>query len=223
MAPEIKNSSANAEDLRDVGSVPGLGRSAGGGNDNPLQYSCLENSMQRSLGATVHGLAKGQTWLKRLNMHTTCDLYFLLWDALPFKLSFHPSKNVLFKIKVYQRKVTCYQKNLSVISKPGNRHDELFCFEQCIRLSSTSSLPIHSWAFWNLALVPPLQQRYLYDHHLLPKCQIKQVHFIAYLAKTHSHFLNLWVISLFLKFAFLFSLSTLSPDESYIFHFLIPR
>ena len=99
---------------------------------------------QRSLGATVHGLAKGQTWLKRLNMHTTCDLYFLLWDALPFKLSYHPSKNVLFKIKVYQRKVTCYQKNLSVISKPGNRQGELFCFEQCIRLSSTFSLPVHS-------------------------------------------------------------------------------
>ena len=47
MAPEVKNSSANAEDLRDVGSVPGLGRSPGGGNDNPLQYSCLENSMHR--------------------------------------------------------------------------------------------------------------------------------------------------------------------------------
>ena len=47
MAIEVKNSPANAGDLRDVGSVPGLGRSPGGGNDNPLQYSCLENSMHR--------------------------------------------------------------------------------------------------------------------------------------------------------------------------------
>ena len=62
---------------------------------------------QRSLGATVHGFAKGQTWLKWLSIHTSCDLYFLLWDALPFKLSCRPSKNVLFKIKVYQRKVIC--------------------------------------------------------------------------------------------------------------------
>ena len=40
-----KNLPANAGDTRDVGSIPGLARSSGGGNDNPLQYSCLENSM----------------------------------------------------------------------------------------------------------------------------------------------------------------------------------
>ena len=43
----VKNLPANAEDARDVGSVPGLGRSSGGGNGNPLQYSCLENPMDR--------------------------------------------------------------------------------------------------------------------------------------------------------------------------------
>ena len=41
------NPPANAEDLRDVGSVPGLGRSPGGGNGNSLQYFCLENSMDK--------------------------------------------------------------------------------------------------------------------------------------------------------------------------------
>ena len=48
---------------RDVGSICGLGRSHGVGNGNPLQYSCLENSMDRSAwpAATVHGVAKGQT------------------------------------------------------------------------------------------------------------------------------------------------------------------
>ena len=43
MALVVKNLPANAGDIRDVGSVPGLGRSPGGGHDNPLQYSCLEN------------------------------------------------------------------------------------------------------------------------------------------------------------------------------------
>ena len=43
----IKNMPANAGDIRDAGSIPGLGRSPGGGNGNPLQYSCLENPMDR--------------------------------------------------------------------------------------------------------------------------------------------------------------------------------
>ena len=46
----VKNLPANAGDLRDAGSIPGLGRSPGGGHGNPLQYSCLENPHgQRSL------------------------------------------------------------------------------------------------------------------------------------------------------------------------------
>ena len=60
MAIEVKNSPANAGDLRDVGSVPGLGRSPGGGNDNPLQYSCQENLMDREAWRA----AKGWTQLK---------------------------------------------------------------------------------------------------------------------------------------------------------------
>ena len=48
----------------DAGSICGLGRSHGVGNGNPLQYSCLENSMDRGAWTTiVHGVAKGQTWL----------------------------------------------------------------------------------------------------------------------------------------------------------------
>ena len=43
----VKNPPANAGDLRDAGSIPGSGRSLGGGHDNPLQYSCLENPMDR--------------------------------------------------------------------------------------------------------------------------------------------------------------------------------
>jgi len=43
----VKNLPANEGDIRDVGSTPGLRRSPRGGNDNPLQYSCLENPMKR--------------------------------------------------------------------------------------------------------------------------------------------------------------------------------
>ena len=49
-----KDASTNAGDLRDPGSVPGLGRSPGGGHGNPLQYSCLENLMDKgALQVTV--------------------------------------------------------------------------------------------------------------------------------------------------------------------------
>ena len=47
VAPLVKNPAANAEDPRGVDSIPGLGRSLGEGNGNPLQYSCLENPMDR--------------------------------------------------------------------------------------------------------------------------------------------------------------------------------
>ena len=53
---------ANAGDIRDVGLIPRSGRSPGRGHGNPLQYSCLENSMDRGAWwATVHGVTKNQT------------------------------------------------------------------------------------------------------------------------------------------------------------------
>ena len=55
----VKNPPANAGDARDKGSISGLGRSPGGGNGNPLQYSSLENPMDRGAWwATVHGVTK---------------------------------------------------------------------------------------------------------------------------------------------------------------------
>ena len=58
----VKNLPANAGDIRDPGSIPGLGRSSGEGHGNPLQYSCLENPMDRGAWwATIHGVAKSQT------------------------------------------------------------------------------------------------------------------------------------------------------------------
>ena len=61
----VKNLPANAGDVRDVDSIPGLGRSPGGGYDNPLQYSCLENLTDRGAWrAMVHRFAKSQIQLK---------------------------------------------------------------------------------------------------------------------------------------------------------------
>ena len=55
----VKNPPAKTGDARDVGSIPGSGRSPGGGNGNSLQYSCLENSMDKGAWqATVHEVAK---------------------------------------------------------------------------------------------------------------------------------------------------------------------
>ena len=58
----VKNLPANSGDIKDVGSIPGLGRSPGEGNGNPLQYSCLENPMDRGAWrAGIHGVAKSRT------------------------------------------------------------------------------------------------------------------------------------------------------------------
>ena len=76
----VKNPPANAADARDTESIPGSGRS-GGGNGNPLQYSCLENPMDRGAWqATVHGVSKSQTRLYDYALHCSG-----LWS------SFYPS------------------------------------------------------------------------------------------------------------------------------------
>ena len=60
----VKNSPANAGDTGDMGLIPGLGRFPRGGKGNPLQYSCLENPMDRGAWqAMVHGVEKSQTRL----------------------------------------------------------------------------------------------------------------------------------------------------------------
>ena len=69
---------ANAGDVRDTGSIPGSGRSPGEGNDNPLQYSCLENLMDRGAWkATVHGITKTNTnkGLHNSNHHNHTTLH----------------------------------------------------------------------------------------------------------------------------------------------------
>ena len=64
----VKNPSTNAGEARDLGSIPGSGRFPGGGHANPLQYSCLENSMDRGAWqATVHRVTQSRAQVKRLS------------------------------------------------------------------------------------------------------------------------------------------------------------
>ena len=79
---DSKESACNAGDQ---GSISGLGRSPGEGNGNPLQYSCLENSMDRGAWqVTVLGVTKSQTQL-RTHAHThMLDIVFLIWRSLAF-------------------------------------------------------------------------------------------------------------------------------------------
>ena len=85
--PVVKNLPADAGD---VGSVPGLGRPPGGGNGNPLQYSCLENSMDRGAWrATVHGVTKES---KQHDL-VPKQQYITQYIVISSKLSFRYMKN----------------------------------------------------------------------------------------------------------------------------------
>ena len=71
----VKNQPASTGNLRNTGSIPGSERFPGGGHGNPLQYSCLENPMDRGgWWATVHRVAKSQTQMKPLSMHAFTDI-----------------------------------------------------------------------------------------------------------------------------------------------------
>ena len=66
----VKNPHTNPRVIRDVGSIPGLRRSPGGGHGNPLQYSCLENSMDRGdWWPVVHRITQSWTQLKQWSMY----------------------------------------------------------------------------------------------------------------------------------------------------------
>ena len=73
---KVKHDWATELNWRDTSSVPGLGRSPGGGHGNPLQYSCLGNLKDRGAWpATVHRVAKSQTQLKWLRTHTQVKIH----------------------------------------------------------------------------------------------------------------------------------------------------
>ena len=75
MALLVKNPSADVGDKTDMSLIPGLGRSPGGRNGNPLQYSCLENPMERGAWwATVHGAVKELDTTEQLNNNSQAQV-----------------------------------------------------------------------------------------------------------------------------------------------------
>ena len=73
----VKNPPANVGDTRNTGLIPGLGRSLGVGNGNPLQYSCLENSMDRGAWqSTVHRVAK--SWAQESTKNSQHSVYTVI-------------------------------------------------------------------------------------------------------------------------------------------------
>ena len=75
----VKNTPANTRNLKDIGLIPGLGRFPEGGCGNPLQYSCLENAMDRGAWWTaVHGVVKSWTGLKQLSTYRSWLEWLLL-------------------------------------------------------------------------------------------------------------------------------------------------
>ena len=82
----VENQPANAGNIRDAGSIIGLGKSLGVGNGNPFQYSCLENPMDREAWwATVHKVTKSHTRQKQLSMHAHISIGYLCFFLRVFK------------------------------------------------------------------------------------------------------------------------------------------
>ena len=99
----VKNPSANAGDIKDMGLIPGSGRSPGGGHGNPLQYSCLENPhVQRSLaGYSPNGCKESDTterlstwqFLRWLNTELPCDPTIPLLVIYPREVKIYAHTN----------------------------------------------------------------------------------------------------------------------------------
>ena len=78
-----KNLPANAGDMRDAGSIPGSGRSPGGGNSNLLQYSCLGNPMDRGAWqVTVRGVTKKSNTTERLSTLINSEIFSIISSNL---------------------------------------------------------------------------------------------------------------------------------------------
>ena len=86
----VKNLPTNVGDVRDVSSIPGLGRSSEGGHGNPLQYTCLENPMnRRAWRVTLHRVWKSRIRLKRLSTQRlfSSDINIKIFSVWPLEVS----------------------------------------------------------------------------------------------------------------------------------------
>ena len=137
--PGSLDGKASAYNAGDPGSIPGLGRSPGEGNGNPLQYSCLENPMDRGAWwATVHGVTKSRTWLSDFS-----SLHLLLGRKAMTNLDgilksrgiTLPTKVCLVKAMVFP--VVNYGRESWTIKKAEHRRIdafELWCWRRLLRV-----------------------------------------------------------------------------------------
>ena len=123
----VKKLSANARDIKDGGLILGSGRSPGGGNGNPLQYSCPEYPMdRRAWWAVVHGVTKSQTRLKRLGRHKRMHIRSVAYERQAFYLTTISTKaNECICTYAWRSFLVCYC--------PGT--GSLLSFHFCIKLS----------------------------------------------------------------------------------------
>ena len=101
----VKNLPASAGDSRDVSLIPGLGKSPGVGNDTPVQYFCLENSIsRRAWWATIYGAAKSRTLLSTLHAYNSIikSNEYLTRDTTWLKL-----ENITLSVRSQAQQVTC--------------------------------------------------------------------------------------------------------------------
>ena len=105
-----KESSCNA---RDMGSIPWSGRSPRAGHGKPLQYSCLENPMERGAQwATVHNVTKIQMWLSMhmcIHTHTHTNI-LLFWCVISFSLSFWTWNHIVYEVLCFLLRFSPFQK-----------------------------------------------------------------------------------------------------------------
>ena len=110
VALEVKNPPANSGDIRDVGSIPGLGRSPGGWHGNPRQYSCLENPMDRGAWCATVQRVK-YDWNNWTCTHSEVE------DAHTLSFSNSSSRKHIYRVmKGYNKSIRC-----SIICKSNKK------------------------------------------------------------------------------------------------------
>ena len=148
----------------EAGLVPGWGRSPGGEHDNPLQYSCLENLMDRRASqATVHGAPQSQTQLKWLSTHTACALpQHLVWLLVYHTMRRQSLDLVTFpEQSYYQRYLERYAQLISPAEHGGENLAEPrvlspLCIQAPLPSPANSSFSISIWIAFLLFEIPTI-------------------------------------------------------------------
>ena len=125
----IKNPPANAGDIKDAGSIPGKGRAPGRGHSNPLQYSCLKNSMDGGMWrATVHRVAKSQTQLKQISMAWHKPLHVLGIHKMNYSVKILREKQDSHSLK----ERSCFHgKHFLLVTRETGSEARMISFQMC--------------------------------------------------------------------------------------------